>query len=93
MSKFKHTPGPWKSHGRIAQPGFPHHAVAANTLIARVYSESFGDEENEAANARLIAAAPELLVELLYLRDCIEAGTSPAMSSVNAVIAKATGEE
>lgn len=43
------------------------------------------------ANARLIAAAPELLAELLYLRECIETGKDPAMSSVNAAIAKAAG--
>lgn len=57
----KHTPGPWTNHGRIAQPGLPHSAVAAKTLLARVYSEAFGDSEQETANANLIAAAPELL--------------------------------
>lgn len=60
----KHTPGPWINHGRIAQSGLPHSAVAAKTLIARVYSEAFGDSEQEAANARLIAAAPEMLAEV-----------------------------
>lgn len=60
----KHTPGPWKNHGRIAQPGLPHSAVAAKTLLARVYSEAFGDSEQETANANLIAAAPELLESL-----------------------------
>ena len=61
MSEIKHTPGPWVNHGRITQPGLPHSAVAAETLIARVYSKHFGDTEQEIANANLIAAAPELL--------------------------------
>lgn len=61
MSEIKHTPGPWTNHGRITQPGLPHSAVAAETLIARVYSKHFGDTEQEIANANLIAAAPDLL--------------------------------
>lgn len=59
-----HTPGPWTNHGRIKQAGLPHSAVAAKTLIARVYSEAFGDSEQEAANAHLISAAPDLLEAL-----------------------------
>jgi hypothetical protein len=61
VREIKHTPGPWTNHGRITQPGLPHSAVAAETLIARVYSKCFGDTEQEIANANLIAAAPELL--------------------------------
>lgn len=55
-----HTPGPWMNHGRFSQPGLPHSVVVAKTLIARVYSEAYGDSENEAANAYMIAAAPDL---------------------------------
>ncbi len=33
---------------------------------------------------------PDLLESLIYLRDCIETGAEPAMSSVNAAIEKAT---
>lgn len=89
--EIKHTPGPWTNHGRIPQPGLPHSSIGAKTLIARVYSEAFGDTENEAANARLIAAAPELLEALTYLRDCIESGKEPGMGIVHAAITKATG--
>jgi hypothetical protein len=70
----KYTPGPWINHGRITQPGLPHSAVAAKTLIARVYSEAFGDEAQEVANARLIAAAPELLDFALLVLSGIESG-------------------
>ena len=66
------TPGPWINHGR--QPnvaGLPHSAVAAKTLLARVYSEAYGDVEQETANASFIAAAnPAAISELL---DRIEA--------------------
>jgi hypothetical protein len=61
------TPGPWINHGR--QPnvaGLPHSAVAAKTLLARVYSEAYGDVEQETANASFIAAAnPAAISELL----------------------------
>jgi hypothetical protein len=99
----KHTPGPWTNHGRIAQTGLPHSAVAAKTLIARVYSEAFGDEAQEEANARLIAAAPELLEQLrvtvLYLRSACMVMDSESrqmaletVKEARGVIAKATGD-
>lgn len=92
---MEHTPGPWTNHGRISQPGLPHSAVAAKTLIARVYSEAFGDEAQEAANARLIAAAPELLAVLVELTD-LEGplpGNQAWYIKARAAIAKATGEQ
>ena len=61
------TPGPWINYGR--QPngaGLPHSAVGAKTLIARVYSEAYGDAGQETANASFIAAAnPAAISELL----------------------------
>jgi hypothetical protein len=72
MSKVKHTPGPWTNHGRIQQPGLPHSSVAAKTLLARVYSEAFGDDAQETANANLIAAAPDLLDALRIARETIK---------------------
>jgi hypothetical protein len=89
----QHTPGPWTNHGRIAQPGLPHSAVAAKTLIARVYSEAFGDSAQETANANLIAAAPDLLAVLIELTD-IEGplpGTQSWHTKAMTAIAKATG--
>lgn len=67
MSEFKHTPGPWNHI--IKMDGFT--AVAANALIARVFSVAFRDLENEKANAHLIAAAPDLLrvVEMMLEAD------------------------
>lgn len=64
------TPGPWTSYGRIKTNGLPHSGVVAKTLIARVYSEAFGDESQEAANSRHIAAAnPETISALLADHD------------------------
>ena len=40
---------------------------------------------------RLMAAAPELLDGLIYLRNCIETGMQPAMRKVNEAISKAQG--
>lgn len=72
-----HTPGPWTTH---KMPG--HTAVAANTLIARVFSTAFGDLENERDNATLMAAALDLLdAAKAKLADCRENGdcSDPAL--------------
>jgi len=86
----QHTPGPWVNHGRIQQPGLPHSSVGARTLIARVYSEAFGDTEQEAANARLIAAAPDLLAALQAVVRVADRKTDE-FDLAHAAIAKATG--
>jgi hypothetical protein len=44
-----------------------------------------------AVSNTLATCAPDLLAELRYLRDCIDSGTAPAMSRVNAAIRKAEG--
>lgn len=68
------TPGPWINHGR--QPnvaGLSHFAVAAKTLLARVYSEAYGDVKQETANASFIAAAnPAAITELLDRLEAAE---------------------
>ncbi|MFO0447419.1 MAG: hypothetical protein ACK52I_01800 [Pseudomonadota bacterium] len=52
MSETKHTPGPWKRSYR--------NITANGVIVARVLPAEGGPEQ-EAANARLIAAAPDLL--------------------------------
>jgi len=98
MSETKWTPGPWKNHGRIeGAPGPEHSAVAAYTLLARVYSTAFGDTENQDANATLIAAAPELYEALLTLAHCTIATTSSewdaAWKKADKALAKARGKQ
>lgn len=57
----KHTPGPWRvgESCRVADI-----KAGYNALIARVEIESAGDRGD--ANARLIAAAPDLLEALKH---------------------------
>ena len=64
--KTKHTPGNWKIYGTpdisenifIIQADFPHNQVAQVPSIF-----SYKEDERE-ANAKLIAAAPEMLAAL-----------------------------
>lgn len=96
----KHTPGPWFAKGRYI--GTKNHM----SLVGECRDVN-GDWTNEApasANARLIAAAPELLAELDECRKFLEdmhcqpaeitvAESQIRHSAVLAVIAKATGSE
>jgi len=95
----QHTPGPWSvgsstvtinGAGHSALAIWPPKAKAGKRgkqicLVAPIYDWNETDE----ANARLIAAAPELLEALRHLR---EHGVSPrAWDMLNAAIAKAEG--
>ena len=101
----KHTPGPWL----IAESVVSRHAI---TNMRRIRSKNEGlehgavcdvygiqDGSEASANARLIAAAPDLLADLQEACDRIEdlvsrlGGTDPekATESYRATIAKATG--
>lgn len=85
----KHTPAPWKFNENVieAPDGLPiHHAVRS--------------EEEKQANARLIAAAPELLEAAVYAVECLnrlnaEIGQigdngDQALQSLESAIQKAT---
>ncbi len=68
MSKHSgFTPGPWRtSHGVVlVGPG-------GGTTIARAYDRGDKKGEEHLANARLIAAAPDLLAENERLRELLE---------------------
>ena len=87
----KHTPGPWR---------FEPHSVDSNYML--IYcSNTPGEGDNVrgycgAANARLIAAAPDLLEALQRLiesGDVRDAGEAGALKQARAAIAKATGEQ
>lgn len=92
MSEQKHTPGPWEviREGRQTM----HLSIQTSdegqkVTLARVYV--WGDEKE--ANARLIAAAPELLAALQFARSVIKSGEGWTMvceEFINAAIAKAT---
>lgn len=64
---MSHTPGPWRFHRTAGVPRI--HVNAPDTFsIARVSTSHFGVEA-ATANARLIAAAPDLLSSLRSLVD------------------------
>jgi hypothetical protein len=79
ISRSKHTPGPWTAtpseswEGRwlIVQPIEPHTLV---TAVAQTYQVSVPEGQEE-ANARLIAAAPELLRERDGLNETVESAS------------------
>jgi hypothetical protein len=80
MSAAKHTPGPWETGGRIV--------VGDGMVVADC-------GEGAESNARLIAAAPELLDALSAIVarwdfDALE-DTPPTIVKARQVIDKATG--
>jgi hypothetical protein len=65
MSKAKHTPGPWRIHG--CEAGQPICAIGDRVICDQDKDEVAVVRYNAAdceANARLIAAAPDLLAAL-----------------------------
>lgn len=80
-----HTPGPWATIGKQGT------AIWADSEIIAQMSRPRTHHKTARANALLIAAAPELLeVALLCRHLCIEGNA--LQRSVDAAIAKATGE-
>src|SRR5690606_11039817 len=100
MAEQTHTPGPWKSeyHGKES------HAIiggSANgrdwTIIAEIHDPvGYVPRSERSANARLIAAAPDLLAACKAVLNEIQTNTEwldPAVeSALEAAIAKATGK-
>lgn len=91
----KHTPGPWRRHSVEA------YIVVSNdgTAVADTEADSV-QHHQRLCNARLIAAAPDLLEALKGIVDDDDAGVSLAdqlarsgarMAAAKAAILKATG--
>jgi Asp/Glu/hydantoin racemase len=59
MSTQKHTDGPWKFRFESIDPEWAIVTTASGSIIANVNSD-----QRQKANARLIAAAPDLLAAL-----------------------------
>ena len=96
---MKHTPGPWiivENVGEIAIDS-PIESNNGDESIEVCVVSHQDDDPRIAANARLIAAAPDLLDELksalrIFERDQVKA--SPAQyARIRAAIAKAEGGE
>ena len=92
MSETKHTPGPWQKKRNISSV-----AVLDNSggLVARLPATEW-DIEKQDDNARLIAAAPELLEVLRYIEGVALANEPRDLPTIaakaRAAIDKATGE-
>lgn len=87
MSAAKHTPGPWRVDAHM-------NVMYRDGLVAfPCISGGFPQE----ANARLIAAAPELLEALIGLMELESRGRimpiGKEWDAARAAIAKATGEQ
>ena len=93
----KHTPGPWRVSARANRMIDVLHSNnqkgAITHALCRVQArDSWVDEA--AANARLIAAAPELLEALKNMCEgfrILKDSDFPALAKARAAIAKATG--
>jgi hypothetical protein len=95
----KHTAGPWfadKLEDRAAFNIFPAGAThALLTVAGPAHDGAHPYAQAAEANARLIAAAPDLLEALLHAVDWLNAAgiaeTMPVQQQARAAIAKATG--
>lgn len=88
-TEFKGTPGPWKPDyisevcvgvGRQIQPGYIQMIV--NTILPETDAEYRRQRMEIESNARLIAAAPEMLEalqNLVFLHNCEQEGIDSAM--------------
>ena len=98
MNAF-HTPGPWEAikHTRHSwEISFNGTGMGVVVHLARTNDDCKDYQERTASDARLIAAAPEMLEALKCLKDCIyETWGSDAYLALKAAreaISKAEGE-
>lgn len=88
----KHTPAPWNIVGKIDAGGFDIKKDDKRIAQYRCFYAD-GDIDEIKANAKIIAAAPELLEALQNLLDANSKGTmwavAEATSKANDAIAKA----
>lgn len=86
----KHTPGPWVA-GCEDDPGSGDVYMEDGSLIAEAFIN--GDVKTRMANARLIAAAPDLLETLQSFPGFTNDATSgdPWVEKMRTAISKATG--
>lgn len=83
--KTAHTPGPWE----VLETKDCLRIKATSGCVADTYYDNTGDEE---ANARLIAAAPDLLLSLKWAVELIEQAECDVPPEIRAFISKAEGK-
>jgi hypothetical protein len=93
MTTTRHTPGPWaiSVHAQWAIDASDGKPVASSGFL----SDGIRSVEEQAANARLIAAAPSLLAACGMALDVLISDgydeQSPPVARLRAIIATATG--
>lgn len=97
MENAKHTPGPWEAVSNLVRT-----AINEDRTGGYLVAECPANIGNRIEDARLIAAAPDLLAALVAFRDGGPQGGrnfaewhesyKPAIDLARAAIAKATGE-
>lgn len=95
----KHTPGPWRFTEIDSPSGGKQHAIVGIPFgdVVAVTSYPFHGREAMEANARLIAAAPDLLEALQWALEQIEPDLDldhqDAMTLARIAVAQATGTQ
>ena len=89
-----HTPGPWTFNGRTVRGPHPKDPEGRTRIVAEAIWDRGTYVDDAEANARLIAAAPELLeaLEALVLDESKEYIPTRLWDAARAAIAKAKGE-
>lgn len=90
---MSHTPGPWSwwtsnSHKRLTAEGKQDGGV-----LSAVSASGHADVRVSEQDARLIAAAPDLLEALQFVMSATGEQLSTAFEQAQVAIAKATGEQ
>lgn len=95
MSDTKHTPGPWVSHWSKYRDGefIVQTEHASRRVLASFDCDGDGPDEQSMADARLIAAAPDLLAVLKVAKFWLDVDGRFDMQRINAAIAKAEAGE
>jgi len=75
--KTKYTPGPWEVKGSKIDSEYGTVATTESHGASLEKDGRFGAYKDYEANAKLIAAAPELLEALEYLVSLIDEGVNP----------------
>ena len=95
MSAIKYTPGPWETRFGATDQVFVADGGPRICVVMPKHQEPYRAYAEDAANARLISAAPELLEALqrVVKADDDQALDSGDIDVARAAIAKATGSD
>ena len=92
--KAAHTPAPWQIEWNVAQGGEGHYITDSKDMaeLSRIAAVLFHDDADgeTRANARLLAAAPDLLAALIGVVKVADRATVE-FDAARAAIAKAEG--